>query len=183
MRQKPLHVNRKPSDRNAWTKDNLAERRGSSDRLAWSSDSFATLYIWNIHIMGNDHFLRQQFAEKGILVDFFILSKTDKSGGKFGFVRYKKPQNLSGLLKNLDDIWIGSYKIRVKLARFRRGDNNRPTMDRYTGRNSHPVHKSGWKQENVSYAEVVMGKNQGKPNNTNHRAKFSLVHRRRRNYG
>lgn len=88
----------------------------------WPPNSIITFYIWNISIIGNDQFLRRQFADKGTLVDFFIPLKTNKAGGKFGFVRYKKPNDLLALERKLDDIWLGSYKIRVNRARFGRHD-------------------------------------------------------------
>lgn len=89
------------------------------------------------------------------MVDFYIPSKTDKSGGKFGFVRYKKPHSLSGLLKNLDDIWISSYKIRVKLVRFDRGDPKSSVPNQNSRRNIVLPYNPGWIREKVSFAEAV----------------------------
>lgn len=63
-------------------------------------------------MIGNDQFLKQIFAEKD------ELAKANKEGGKFGFVRYKNVRNIGDLLLKLDDIWLGSYKIRCKVARF-----------------------------------------------------------------
>lgn len=77
-----------------------------------------TFYVWNIPMMGNGQFLKQTLAAKGDMTDFFIPAKTNRTGEKFGFVRYRNVRNVESLARRLDDIWIGSYKIRLKIAKF-----------------------------------------------------------------
>lgn len=62
--------------------------------------------------------LRRMFAEWGKVVDVFIPTKKNKEGKAFGFVRFKEVQYPFELEKRLDQIWIGTYKIRANWTRF-----------------------------------------------------------------
>ncbi|XVF25480.1 hypothetical protein REPUB_Repub13aG0215900 [Reevesia pubescens] len=55
-------------------------------------------------------------AGLGSLVDIFIPNRKDKKGGNFGFVRFKEVRNVNALLRSLDSIWFGSFKVRVAVA-------------------------------------------------------------------
>ncbi|MCH82832.1 RNA recognition motif [Trifolium medium] len=55
--------------------------------------------------------------------DIFIPSKKTKLGYNFGFVRYRSVTNVDVLLNKLQDIWLGTYKLRVNVSRFGRDTN------------------------------------------------------------
>lgn len=55
----------------------------------------------------------------------FIPNKRNKEGKVFGFVRFKEVAYPHELEKRLDQIWIGSYKLRANFTRFfRRKDQS-----------------------------------------------------------
>ncbi|GLU06155.1 hypothetical protein SLE2022_232100 [Rubroshorea leprosula] len=56
------------------------------------------------------------FAKYGKVVDVFVPRKRDKWGKRFGFVRMAGVQNEDQMEKWLNEIWIGYYKMRVKIA-------------------------------------------------------------------
>jgi hypothetical protein len=73
------------------------------------------------------------FAKFGRVGEVYIPMKRDKRGNRFGFVKYKDVNNVEALASRLEEVWVGSYKIRVNLARFGRNslksvtDNKIPT--------------------------------------------------------
>ncbi|MCI38964.1 hypothetical protein A2U01_0060193, partial [Trifolium medium] len=52
--------------------------------------------------------------------DVFIPSKTTKSGQRFGFVRSRAVPDMEEFLSKLQDIWLGAFKLRINISRFRR---------------------------------------------------------------
>lgn len=60
--------------------------------------------------------------ELGKVIDVFCPRKWDKEGNRFDFVRYPGGQGFDteGILSKLNNIWIGSYKIRAYLLIFER---------------------------------------------------------------
>lgn len=94
-------------------------------------------------------------------MDFFIPAKTNKDGRKFGFVRFRLRSFVGELLDSVNDIWIGSYKIRLKPGRFTR-DDRIPTRVSHP-QNAVPIRKyhipeHNRRRDNTSYAEVIAGK-------------------------
>lgn len=61
--------------------------------------------------------LWEMFLRWGKTVDVFIPKKRDKGGRRFGFVRFINVQNSKVLERELDQIWIGTYKLRVNLSK------------------------------------------------------------------
>lgn len=67
----------------------------------------------------------------GKVWDIYIPKKRDKLGKKYGFVKFKDVNNVKVLEKQLDSIWIGSYRLIVNLAKFdRRQEKVSPTVPR-----------------------------------------------------
>ncbi|KAM0067297.1 putative RNA recognition motif domain, nucleotide-binding alpha-beta plait domain superfamily [Helianthus debilis subsp. tardiflorus] len=48
----------------------------------------------------------------------YIARKYDRLGKRFGFVTFRNVRNLLEMGRNLKDVWIGSYKLFIVLARF-----------------------------------------------------------------
>lgn len=55
------------------------------------------------------------------MVDVFVSKKKNKEGKAFGFVRFKEVGYPLELERRLDQIWIGTYKLRANCTRFLRG--------------------------------------------------------------
>lgn len=58
----------------------------------------------------------------GEVVDVYIPLKRNKSGRRFGFVRFMNNGDPEGLEKRLGNIWIGTYKLSVNISRFARNE-------------------------------------------------------------
>ncbi|PNX70332.1 serine/arginine-rich splicing factor 2-like protein, partial [Trifolium pratense] len=63
------------------------------------------------------------FGKYGRVGEVYVPNKVDKRGCRFGFVKFKEVRNVEELSKKLEDVWHGTYKLRVNLARFGRDGN------------------------------------------------------------
>ncbi|GKU93387.1 hypothetical protein SLEP1_g6982 [Rubroshorea leprosula] len=52
----------------------------------------------------------------GKVVDVYVPEKRDRRGRRFGYARLAGIQNANRMEKQLNEIWIGTYKLRVKVA-------------------------------------------------------------------
>lgn len=62
--------------------------------------------------------LWRRFEEVGKVEDVCIPAKRDKSGKRFGFVRFARREESRGILERLNKVWVGSYVIRAFIPRF-----------------------------------------------------------------
>ncbi|MCI04352.1 RNA recognition motif, partial [Trifolium medium] len=66
------------------------------------------------------------FAKFGRVGEVYIPQKRDKRGNRFGFVKFKEVKGVEALSKRLEDVWLGTYKIRTNLSRFGRINSKGP---------------------------------------------------------
>jgi RNA recognition motif-containing protein len=62
------------------------------------------------------------FAKFGRVGEVYIPSKKDKWGRGFGFVKFFEVGNVEELSLKLSEVWCGTYKLRINLSRFGKGD-------------------------------------------------------------
>ncbi|GLU16543.1 hypothetical protein SLE2022_329740 [Rubroshorea leprosula] len=141
------------------------QRQGHRNGLAGSSaQSFGgstTFFFYNFPEELEAKFLWNSFQMYGRVVDVYLPSKRDKRGKRYGFVRLTGVKDETQMERRLNEMWIGSYKLRVKIANDRRRKTSTP-------REVQGVHKvNGSKcsmnrlvQPGHSYAQAVKG--QGK---------------------
>ncbi|KAK6133348.1 hypothetical protein DH2020_032919 [Rehmannia glutinosa] len=77
-----------------------------------------TFFVTNFPGDWNQRDLWELFQRYGKVWDVFIPNKRSRNGGRFGFVRFVGVDNAKSLEATLDQIWIGSYKLRVNIPRF-----------------------------------------------------------------
>ncbi|KAK2384354.1 putative serine/arginine-rich splicing factor protein [Trifolium repens] len=70
------------------------------------------------------------FAKHGRVGEAYIPKKRDKRGSRFGFVKFKEVKSVEALNSRLEDLWMGTYKIRINLSRFGRSSSKTPTIQR-----------------------------------------------------
>jgi len=64
--------------------------------------------------------LRKGFEVCGILEEVFVANTRNRYGEVYGFVRYAKVRDVDKLLKALNSVCFGQYRVRAVLARFDR---------------------------------------------------------------
>ncbi|GLT90263.1 hypothetical protein SLE2022_082060 [Rubroshorea leprosula] len=98
------------------------------------------------------------FQKFGRVVDVYVPGRRDKRGNRFGFVRMIGVQSEQEMVRKLNDLWIGSYKVRVKMAEARRrqisGVRRAPRV--VAERNSE-LRLDRMVQPGHSYAQAVVG--------------------------
>lgn len=52
-------------------------------------------------------------------MDVYDPAQIDKRGGRYGFVKFMKVADVEDLEKRLQQIWIGTFKLRVQRSRSR----------------------------------------------------------------
>ncbi|GKU88310.1 hypothetical protein SLEP1_g2593 [Rubroshorea leprosula] len=104
---------------------------------------------------------KNSFQMYGKVVDVYIPSKRDKRGKRYGFVRLTGVKNEIQMERRLNEIWIGSYKMRVKIAndRQRKSSASRKVQGALKVSGSTSIMKR-LVQPGQSYAQAVKG--QGK---------------------
>jgi RNA recognition motif-containing protein len=115
---------RDQSERKMREKD---EREGGGERshkgyihnVDRSSISF---FVSNFPEDCNADDLWKVFGRFGRLGDVYIPNKVDKWGKRFAFVKFREDKEVEALINRLDDVWLGTFKLRVNRARFQRRD-------------------------------------------------------------
>jgi len=108
-----------------------------------------------------DHFFERDlwkvFQRWGRVLDVFISRKLNARNQRFGFVRFHGVTDVFCLEKELEAIWIGTWKLHVNLPKYRRSEVTRKDwnakMRPVRGRN---IWKPKEQQKKVSYAQVVV---------------------------
>lgn len=77
------------------------------------------------------------FNKWGTVVDIFVPKKKNKEGKAFGFVRFRDVQYPQELERRLDQIWIGSFKLRANYVRYSRQADRQKEYCSGHGRNQH----------------------------------------------
>jgi RNA recognition motif-containing protein len=101
---------------NRWRK-----KKGFLHRLDMGTTSFFT----NIPPESTTVELWKRFGRFGRVGEVYIPNRLDKQGRRFGFVKFRDVRDATELLRAISDIWVGSFKLRVNKARFRRDEEKR----------------------------------------------------------
>ncbi|GKU92853.1 hypothetical protein SLEP1_g6524 [Rubroshorea leprosula] len=98
--------------------------------------------------------LWHRFQECGRVGDVFVPAKRDKWGKRFGFVRMLGVQDVQYMEGRLNQIWIGSYKLRVKVA-IDRGQNG--TVYQKEAERKGRIRAQSFVKPGRSYVQAVKG--------------------------
>ncbi|GAU45310.1 hypothetical protein TSUD_300390 [Trifolium subterraneum] len=101
----------------------MSRERGLSGYVRTAQQECVSFFFTNFPHTEDVVGLRKTFGSFGRIGDLFIPSKRTKFNQRFGFVRFRAVWDVDELLLKLQDIWLGTYKLRVNIAKFRR-DNS-----------------------------------------------------------
>ncbi|KAK2375109.1 zinc finger CCCH domain-containing protein [Trifolium repens] len=108
-------------------REGAGKRRGYVNNVDKNSTSF---YVSNFPEEFNVGDLWKIFAHYGSVGDVYIPNKVDKRGKKFAFVKFKGVKEVEELARRLEDVWSGTFKLWVNLARFDRNDQGPSSNDK-----------------------------------------------------
>ena len=72
--------------------------------------------------------LRQGFEVCGIMEDVYLARKRNVNGAKFGFVCFSKVKDIDKLLKAVNNVLFGDFKVVAKVSSFDRYGNKREAV-------------------------------------------------------
>lgn len=104
-----------------WTEPQQRQSSGKGGHVGvpWNRDtSVVTYYFTNFSTSFGPEALWKMFLKWGKVVDVFIPMKRNKEGKAFGFVRFKEVAYPQELERRLDQIWIGTYKLRANCIKI-----------------------------------------------------------------
>ncbi|GLT37166.1 hypothetical protein SLA2020_115000 [Shorea laevis] len=115
-----------------------------------------TFFFYKFPEICKEKDLWYSFQRYGKVLNVYVPKKRNKWGKRFDFLHMLGVQNENQMTRRLNDIWFGSYKLRVKIAeeRSNEGVTEKDTGDRKQHRADRLV------QPGQSYAQVVKGKEQ-----------------------
>jgi hypothetical protein len=125
MREKVSERGREGGKHGAWKSKKHPEVVGYRNQIDRTTSFFITNFpeettaedLWNI------------FRKYWKVGEVFIPNKLDKGGKRFGFARFEDVEDKQKLLYKLEETWIGTYKLRANLPKFRRGDELRKPIE------------------------------------------------------
>ncbi|GLT47335.1 hypothetical protein SLA2020_210400 [Shorea laevis] len=150
--------------RGAATRDDGNSRRRQAHR--WRIARFdnrgfentTVFFFYNFPETSSAKDLWHRFQNYGHVVDVYVPGRRDKWGKHFGFVRMTGVQSEKELERRFNDFWIGSYKVRVKVADDKRRsgigarEGHRVGQERQLRSRMNRLVQPGH-----SYAQAVMG--------------------------
>lgn len=74
---------------------------------------FVTFYFSNFPPFLSNFYLRKGFEVCGMLEDVIVPSKRDVNGERYGFVRFANVRNVSKLLKAVNEVYFGNFRVRA----------------------------------------------------------------------
>ncbi|GKV50261.1 hypothetical protein SLEP1_g56973 [Rubroshorea leprosula] len=104
-------------------------QRGRNGVVGYTAQFFGgatTFFFYNFPEELEAKFLWNRFQLYGKVVDVYLPTKRDKRGKRFGFVRLTGVKDVIQMERRLNEIWIGSYKMRVKIAYDRQRKDSKP---------------------------------------------------------
>ncbi|GLT31165.1 hypothetical protein SLA2020_059220 [Shorea laevis] len=139
------------------------QRQGHRNRFTGFSTQFAgwttTFFFYNFPEELEAKFLWNCFQMYGKVVDVYLPSKRDKRGKRYGFVRLTGVKNEIQMEMRLNEIWIGSYKMRVKIANDRQRKTAMPRKIQGAVKNNGSTRiMNRLVQPGQSYAQAVKSK-------------------------
>ncbi|MCI25841.1 hypothetical protein A2U01_0047032, partial [Trifolium medium] len=99
----------------------LVPRVGKDDK-EHNPNRYVSFYVTNFPDDISLFHLKRGFEVCGILEDVYVAKKRNVHGNAFGFVMFSGVKNRAKLLKALNDVWFGHYRVRANFALFNRFD-------------------------------------------------------------
>jgi hypothetical protein len=99
-----------------------SHHRGYIHNVDKSSISF---FVTNLPDECNMGDLWKVFGKYGRLGDVYIPNKVDKRGKRFAFVKFRVERDSEELEGRMEDVWLGTYNLRINRSRFERRDHER----------------------------------------------------------
>ncbi|GKV13733.1 hypothetical protein SLEP1_g24717 [Rubroshorea leprosula] len=103
-----------------WGSGSFRRWQGYNRRIGeyghWRKGQVELFFFYNFPENWDAKDMWHRFQECGKVADVFVLGKRDRWGKRFGFVRMEGVKDVKQVEERLNRIWLGSYKLRVRIA-------------------------------------------------------------------
>lgn len=106
-------------------------RHGRKENNERKKDEVTKFFVSNLPGKCSSADLKEVFQKYGDYQGSYIARKLDRLGKRFGFVMFRKVADTCKLENDMKDVWIGSYKLFVCLARFVDGERGMRRRTRF----------------------------------------------------
>ncbi|GKV49952.1 hypothetical protein SLEP1_g56673 [Rubroshorea leprosula] len=141
-----------------WGSGSFQRWQGYNQRIVeygnWRKGQVEPFFFYNFSKSWDVKALWHRFQECGKVVDMFVPRKRDNWGKHFGLVRMEGVQDVKQVEERLNRIWLGSYKLRVKIVTDR--GQQRMGTQRNAGMKVN-IREQRFVQPGKSYVQAVMG--------------------------
>jgi hypothetical protein len=86
------------------------------------SSRFTSTTSQKEYLMSNSE---QKFGRCGALMDVFLARRRNARGRRFGFVRFSKVRDKEKMVRALNQVWFGTFKVYANIAAFKRSEEKR----------------------------------------------------------
>ena len=124
-RRRSIPSHHKKADQQPFLLQRNAQNVSGKETTVKVNHNVVSFYFTNIPHDITYVSLRQGFEVCGMLEDVYLARKRNANGGAFGFVRYGKVKDVDKLLKALNNVWFGDWKVVAKVANFAKSGTNR----------------------------------------------------------
>ncbi|CAJ2673457.1 unnamed protein product [Trifolium pratense] len=93
---------------------------GDGGKLGTKFKRYVSFYFTNFLPLHSNFFLRKGFEVCGMLEDVYLAKKTNRYGEPYGFVKFSNVKDVSKMMKALNAVWFGHYRVRASVAMFDR---------------------------------------------------------------
>ncbi|GAU23620.1 hypothetical protein TSUD_386090 [Trifolium subterraneum] len=95
---------------------------GGEFGLGTNLKRYVSFYFTNFPAQLSLFYLRKGFEVCGMLKDVYVAKKRNIYGEPYGFVKFSNVRNVDKLLKALNVVYFGHFRVRARVARFDRND-------------------------------------------------------------
>jgi len=126
--QQPAQFGGERKDQHSRGQHQHHRHRDSAILVTTGKQSYVSFYFTNVPEDISYFSLRQGFEVCGMMKDVYLAKKRNLNGGVFGFVRYGNVKDVKKLLKALNNVWFGDYRVVAKVASFDRFGHRRQAV-------------------------------------------------------
>ncbi|MCH96565.1 RNA recognition motif, partial [Trifolium medium] len=96
--------------------------QGNNVKLGSDLKRYVSFYFTNFPAQLSNFYLRKGFEVCGMLEDVYVPKKRNKYGEPYGFVRFSNVRDVTKLMRALNAVFFGHYRVRARVASFDRND-------------------------------------------------------------
>ncbi|KAJ0508026.1 putative RNA recognition motif domain, nucleotide-binding alpha-beta plait domain superfamily [Helianthus annuus] len=136
-------------DPEVWEQAQHRKGRRIDHQVGGNNKVISKFFVSNLPPKCSSQDLKEVLGGYGSFEGSYIARKVDKWGKRFSFVSFSGVKDIKRMEEELSDVWIGSYKLFITIARFVDGekvsksDSNPIRKTKVTYQKSHANHNSG----------------------------------------